>query len=492
MVAELIAHDGPEGVWVRICARLSRDLGAEAFDSWFGSMHFERDDNGTVLFSVPSRFLKNWISTHYHELLTSLWAEEAGAARRIEVIVRSAVRPRSEASAPTQPTMPPRAVPSSPTPAAVPMPSSQWRTADTTQRPASLDHRGTSDPTSSPLDARHTFANFAEGSTNRFALAAARQVADPASAISFNPLYIHASVGLGKTHLLQAIAHHVTAGDPRRRILYLTAEHFMYRFAQALQNQSSISFKETLRGIDLLLIDDVQFLTGKQMQQEFCHTLNSLIDGARRVVVAADRPPVDLESLDERVRSRLAGGLLVEISAPDPALRRLIVENRIAQSRQQAPNFKVPDDVIDYIVTNVTTSGRDLEGATTRLFVSHQLTGHPITLATAEAALKDLVRVVETKRIRIEEIQRVVAKHYNVNKADLLSNRRTRSIVWPRQIAMYLSKTLTPRSLPEIGRRFGNRDHTTVLHAVRKVEEMIQHDDQLVQELEILKRQLEL
>ncbi|ODN69381.1 Chromosomal replication initiator protein DnaA [Methylobrevis pamukkalensis] len=275
------------------------------------------------------------------------------------------------------------------------------------------------------------------------------------------------------------------------KALYLTAEQFMYRFVQALQTHSAIAFKDALRGIDVLLIDDVQFLHGKQLQQEFCHTVNSLIDGSRQVVVAADRPPIELETLDERVRSRLAGGLLVEIGAPDQTLRRSIIDRRIEASRQQHPGFTVPEDVVDFIVRNVTTSGRDLEGAVTRLVGHNQLTGAPISLAMAEATLRDLIRATDPRKVKIEDIQRIVSKHYNVSKQDLLSSRRTRSIVWPRQIAMYLAKSMTPRSLPEIGRRFGGRDHTTVLHAVRKVEDLAGKDDALSQELEILRRMLE-
>ncbi|HUG62920.1 MAG TPA: chromosomal replication initiator protein DnaA, partial [Methylomirabilota bacterium] len=346
---------------------------------------------------------------------------------------------------------------------------------------------------SSPLDPRYTLATFMEGSANRLALAAARQVAEGpgAGGVKFNPLYVHAAVGLGKTHLLQAIVHEIRSARPDVKVLYLTAEHFMYRFVQALQTQSALAFKEALRTIDLLIIDDMQFLHGKQVQQEFCHTVNSLIDGARQVVVAADRPPVELETLDERVRSRLASGLLAEIGAPDLTLRRAIVDRRIEAARQIAPAFDVPEEVTDFIVRNVTTNGRDLEGAVTRLVGHNQLTGLAVSLAVAESTLKDLVRATDSRRIKIEEIQRIVAKHYNVSKQDLLSSRRTRSIVWPRHIAMYMSKSLTPRSLPEIGRRFGGRDHTTVLHAVRRVEECLKSDQNLAQEIEALKRMLE-
>jgi chromosomal replication initiator protein len=477
--------------WVRVRGRLKAELGDEVFSCWFAGMNLEGVDGGTVVLSVPSRFLKSWIATHYRDKLTSLWQSESGAVRKIEVTVRSAIRARVETPA--------RFAAASPV--AAPLVASTIRVEPTetrreAQRPAvrSAETVASSplDGISSPLDGRYTFDTFVEGAANRFALAAARQVADPgAGAVKFNPLFVHSAVGQGKTHLLQAITHQLRTARPGVKVLYLTAEHFMYRFVQALQTQSAIAFKEALRAIDLLIIDDMQFLHGKQMQQEFCHTVNSLIDGARQVVVAADRPPVELETLDERVRSRLAGGLLVEIGAPDLPLRRSIVERRIAVAREQMPAFQVPDDVVDYIARNVTSSGRDIEGAVTRLVGHNQLTGLPVSLGLAETTLKDLIRATDSRRVKIEDIQRVVAKHYNVSKQDLLSSRRTRSIVWPRQIAMFLSKTMTPRSLPEIGRRFGGRDHTTVLHAVRKVEEMAGTDDALAQEIELLKRMLE-
>ncbi len=481
--------------WARVKGRLKAELGDEVFSCWFAGMNLEAVEGGTVLLSVPSRFLKSWIATHYRDKLTALWQSESGTVRKIEVTVRSAMRARGDHTAKF---VPPPVVSS----VVAPMTASTIRLGPVEARreplrsPAPASKPDASElfgEISSPLDPRYTFSAFVEGSSNRFALAAARQVAEGpgAGGVKFNPLYLHASVGQGKTHLLQAITHYLRAERPELKVLYLTAEHFMYRFVQALQNQSAIAFKEALRAIDLLIIDDMQFLHGKQMQQEFCHTVNSLIDGARQVIVAADRPPVELETLDERVRSRLAGGLLVEIAAPDAALRRSIVERRIEQARADMPAFTVPDDVIEFIVRNVTTSGRDLEGAITRLIGHNQLTGLSVSLAMAETTLKDLIRAVDSRRVKVEDIQRVVSKHYNVSKQDLLSSRRTRSIVWPRQIAMFLSKTMTPRSLPEIGRRFGGRDHTTVLHAVRKVEEILVTDEVLAQEIEVLKRMLE-
>ena len=330
------------------------------------------------------------------------------------------------------------------------------------------------------------------GRSNTLAQAAAKQVAaakrsDP---VMFNPLYIHAGVGLGKTHLLQAIT---WAGNAvgERKMLYLTAEKFMYGFVSALRTQTALAFKETLRGIGVLVIDDLQFLQGKSTQAEFCHTLNALIDAGRQVVIASDRPPSELESLDDRVRSRLAGGLVVEMGALGEELRLEILKARVMAARAHHPSFDVPLPVLGYIAKTVTHNGRDLEGALNRLLAHNKLTGHAVTLEMAEREVRDLIRPQEPKRVKIEDIQRVVARQYNVSRSDLLSSRRTANVVRPRQVAMYLAKTLTLRSLPEIGRRFGGRDHTTVLHAVRKIEGLVGNDMALAEEIEILKRQLQ-
>jgi chromosomal replication initiator protein len=308
--------------------------------------------------------------------------------------------------------------------------------------------------------------------------------------VLFNPLYIHAGVGLGKTHLLQAIA---SAGNAagERRVLYLTAEKFMYGFVSALRTQTALAFKEALRAIDVLVIDDLQFLQGKNTQAEFCHTLNALIDSGRQVVIAADRPPSDLESLDDRVRSRLAGGLVVEIGPLGEELRLEILQARVAAARLRHPGFDVPAPVLAFIARSVTHNGRDLEGALNRLLAHDKLASQPLTLEMAERELRDLIRPQEPRRVKIEDIQRIVARQYNVSRADLLSSRRTANVVRPRQVAMYLAKTLTLRSLPEIGRRFGGRDHTTVLHAVRKIENLVGSDASVKEEIESLKRQLQ-
>jgi chromosomal replication initiator protein len=344
----------------------------------------------------------------------------------------------------------------------------------------------------SPLDPRLTFETFVVGRSNTLAHAAAKQVAQArrGDVVMFNPLYIHAGVGLGKTHLLQSLA---WAGNAtaERKVLYLTAEKFMYGFVAALRAQNALAFKEALRAIDVLVIDDLQFLQGKSTQAEFCHTLNALIDSGRQVVIAADRPPSDLESLDERVRSRLAGGLVVEMGSLGEELRLEILKCRAAAAKQHHPGFDVPPPVLAFIAKTVTHNGRDLEGALNRLLAHSTLTSQPVTLEMAEREVRDLIRPQEPKRVKIEDIQRVVARQYNVSRADLLSSRRTANVVRPRQVAMYLAKTLTLRSLPEIGRRFGGRDHTTVLHAVRKIENLVNTDTALAEEIELLKRQLQ-
>jgi chromosomal replication initiator protein len=320
------------------------------------------------------------------------------------------------------------------------------------------------------------------------ALAAAKTIAESgAGAVRFNPLFIHSNVGLGKTHLLQAIAAAALSNPRNPRVVYLTAEYFMWRFATAIRDNDALTLKESLRNIDILIIDDMQFLQGKLIQNEFCHLLNMLLDSAKQVVVAADRAPWELESLDPRVRSRLQGGVAIELEAPDYEMRLEMLRIRVAQAKQEDPGFDIPEKILEHVATNVTASGRELEGAFNQLIFRRSFEPD-LTIERVDELLVHLVGAGEPKRVRIEDIQRIVARHYNVSRQELVSNRRTRVIVKPRQVAMYLSKTMTPRSFPEIGRRFGGRDHTTVLHAVRKIEEMIAADQKLSHEIELLRR----
>ena len=462
----------------RVRLTLRAKLGEEVFASWFGRLLLEELSQSQVRLSVPTAFLKSWINNHYMKLLHEAWVAERASILKVELVVRSAHRGPARAEPPAEATAKEPGRPPVRMRPAAPLFSGSRGDAGGAQH-ATIG---------SPLDARYTLDSFVEGPANRIALAAARAVADgEAGALKFNPLFIHAGVGLGKTHLLQAIASRALAREPAPRVVYLTAEYFMWRFATAISDNSALDFKEQLRDIDLLVIDDMQFLQGKSIQNEFCHLLNMLLDSARQVLVAADRPPADLESLDPRVRSRLQGGMALEIAGPDYDMRREILDRRLREAQAEDPSIALAPEILDHVAAEVKGSGRELEGAFNQLLFRR--TFEPdLTLARVDELLGHIVRAAEPKRIRIEEIQRVVARHYNVSKQDLLSNRRTRTIVKPRQIAMYLAKTMTPRSLPEIGRRFGGRDHTTVLHAVRKIEGLTGEDTKLAQEVELLKR----
>jgi len=467
----------PSEMWTRVRARLKASVGDDVFASWFARLDLEEVVDDIAHLSVPTRFLSSWIQSNYAERILEALRKESKTISRLHFTVRVNGQARPRLNQPAEPA-----------PEIVREPAAEIRvTAPATAQPARGDALS-----GSALDPKMTFDTFVAGKANEIALGVARQVASAAAnnTVTFNPVYVHSTVGLGKSHLLNAIAWAAGAADSTRNIVYLTADHFMYHFISAVQRQSAIAFKEWLRRIDLLLIDDMQFLQGKSAT-EFGHNLSVLLTGAKQVVVAGDAPPRDLDMLDERVRSRLSGGLVVPIATFDFELRRAIVARRAEQSSGRFAGVHFPPPVIDYIAHSVISHGRDLDGAVNRLVAANQLTGEQITVPLAEKTLTDLIRARENRRVRIEDILRIVSRHFKVPRNDLLSSRRSRDVVRPRQIAMYLAKSLTSRSLPEIGRRFGGRDHTTVLHSVRKVEKLMADDGDLCQEIELLKRMLE-
>nr|WP_234189051.1 chromosomal replication initiator protein DnaA [Shinella sp. NM-101] len=476
-----------DALFERVSARLKAQVGPDVFASWFGRLKVHSVSKSVVRLSVPTTFLKSWINNRYLDLITNLFQQEDPEILKVEILVRTATRgvragAADESAVAEQPA--PQAQPRRASAGPQPVANAAASVAASAQPRA--QHSG---PLfGSPLDQRYTFDAFVEGTSNRVALAAARTIAEAgAGAVRFNPLFVHSSVGLGKTHLLQAIALGALSSARNPRVVYLTAEYFMWRFATAIRDNDALSLKETLRNIDLLIIDDMQFLQGNSIQNEFCHLLNMLLDSARQVVVAADRAPWELESLDPRVRSRLQGGVAIEMEAPDYEMRLEILKRRLAVAQQEDASLDIPVEILSHVARNITASGRELEGAFNQLLFRRSFEPN-LTIERVDELLGHLVAAGEPRRVRIEDIQRVVAKHYNVSRQELVSNRRTRVIVKPRQIAMYLSKTLTPRSFPEIGRRFGGRDHTTVLHAVRKIEELISGDTKLSHEIELLKR----
>ncbi len=478
--------------WDRVLNRLKIECGENVFNSWFGRLELERVFGTVVICTVPTKFLKSWIEAHFLPVLTKCIKTEFASATQIALNVRSAIRhpaPRQDQSANGHDTTAKSSLflPAAEGRTIKPMTSSAHSGNKSAADDGQTDSNGLG---SSPLDRRLTFDTFLVSNSNQLAHAAAQQVATASSepGLPFNPLYIHAGVGLGKTHLLQATAHRCQ--EMNRRVIYLTAEKFMYGFVSALKAQSAITYKEWLRAIDVLIIDDLQFLHGKTLQHEFGHTLNSLIDAGRQIIIAADRPPADQEGIDERIRSRLSGGLCLELKPFDDELRLKVVEARVSAAQKLHPNVDIPPAVINYIAATIKTNGRDLEGAINRLIAHSTLTHTKLTVKNAEAAIIDLIRTREPRRVKVEEILKLVSSHYNVSRQDILSSRRTAVVVKPRQVAMYLAKTLTLRSLPEIGRRFGGRDHTTVLHAVRKIEALAEKDINLRDEIDLLKRML--
>ncbi len=462
--------------WGRVAARLRGELGEDLYSSWFARMEPESLVDGLLNVSVPTRFLRNWIKAHYMDQLTTCCVSEYKEAEVVDIQVRTRGLPTAAQ-------------------AVAPVAADGDNSTESAEPVAKTLRVGSKRPgeRGSQLDHNLTFDSYVQGQSNALAHAAAMRVAEarPEAAVSFNPLYIHSAAGLGKTHLMNAIAWRIRDLNPDRKVLYISAERFMYHFLAAIKVRDTLSFKDYFQSIDVLLIDDLQFLQGKSTQQEFYHTFNSLVDSKRQIIIAADVPPPQLESIDQRMKSRLAGGLVVDIESPDLGLRRSILKAKLSAAQRKDPNLIVADEVLEFVANRISGGGRELEGALNRIVASQNLTRQPMTVDLAAFALRDLSNTNELIRVRVDDILRIVGRHFNVSRADLLSPRRARAVVRPRQIGMYLAKKLTSRSLPEIGRRFGNRDHSTVLHAVRKVEELMQADEKLAREVTLLSKLIE-
>ena len=458
------AQDGHDA-WERIRARLRAELGEATFASWLAPLDLVEIDGDQVTLGVGTRFLRDWIASHYAHRIAALWAAERPQIQsaRIAIHAGQPLAGEDELHTASQP------------PPARPRGNAGARA-----------HDGVLADLGSPLNGRFTFREFVVGETNELAHAAAQQVAG-IDHLPFNPLYLYGGVGLGKTHLLHAIAWCIRGREPGRRVLYLSAERFMYQFIQAIRQKDTVAFKERLRSADVLLIDDIQFICDKaSTQEEFLHTLNALLDHRCQVVVSGDRSPSRLDGMEERLKSRLAGGLAVDIMPANYVLRLGIL-------REKAGPLGIADaprEVMEFLARQITSNVRELEMALHRIAAHAALLGGAITLETTQSVLRDVL-IAKERRITIEEIQRRVAAHYNINPAELSSSRRAQVVVRPRHVAMYLAKQLTSRSLPEIGRKFGKRDHTTVMYAIRRIEELRPKDPALDEDVEQLRRSLE-
>jgi chromosomal replication initiator protein len=446
--------------WARVRGRLRNEVGDAAFKSWLKPLTLREVRDRTVRLTVATRFMRDWVAAHYGDRLRELWREEDPAIRAIEIsvdpnLVEASRAPEDEPVAP-----PARARASGPS--------------------ESLD-----DDISAPLDPRLTFENFVVGKPNEMAHAAAQRVAD-AKTVPFNPLFLYGGVGLGKTHLMHAIAHRIRQNKPDKRVIYLSAEKFMYRFIRAMRYKDTMAFKDQFRSVDFLMVDDIQFFSGKDStQEEFFHTFNALIDENRQVVISADKPPFDLERMEERLRSRLGWGVVADIHPTTYELRLSILESKAEQL-----GAAVPSKVLEFLAHKIVSNVRELEGALNRIVAHADLVGREISLENTQELLHDLLRATD-RHITIEEIQKRVAEHYAIRLSDMHSARRARAVARPRQVAMYLAKQLTTRSLPEIGRKFGGRDHTTVMHAVKRIEQLRATDAGFAEDIDLLRRMLE-
>lgn len=446
-------------LWNDVHQKMRQEFGEAIFRSWLKPLMLRAYYHGTMEVSVPTRFMRDWIHTHYAERICAMCTEQNADVKRVQIVVVQNAIVNDE-------------------------PADTARSVSAAQEKANQNIREEVASISSPLDPRFTFESFVVGKPNALAHAAARRVVESAS-VPFNPLFLYGGVGLGKTHLMHAIAHAMHENWPEKTVMYLSAEKFMYQFVKALRANETMNFKEQFRSVDVLMIDDIQFISGKEStQEEFFHTFNALVDQNKQIIISADKAPSDLSGLDERLRSRLAWGLVADIHPSTYDLRLGIL-----QSKREKLGAEVPESVLEFLALKVTSNIRELEGALNRIVAHADVTKQEITLESTQEVLQDLLRAHD-RRITIDEIQRKVAEHYNLRLSDMHSARRARNVARPRQVAMYLAKTLTARSLPEIGRKFGGRDHTTVMHAIRKVEELMSDDAQIAQDVEVVRRAL--
>ena len=445
--------------WARVRARLQAEVGEVEYRTWLKQVALAGVNGDEVTVILPTRFLRDWVNKEYGELITAFWQAENPEIRHVDIRTQPSrgtapnlAEPETAASAPAA-AMPPR-----------------------------MD-------LVAPLDQRFTFDTFVVGKPNEFAYACARRVAESPATPGFNPLFLYGGVGLGKTHLMHAIAWELSTrrqGAAPVSVAYMSAEKFMYRFINALRSQSTLEFKNELRSVDVLMIDDLQFLIGKDnTQEEFFHTFNALVDAGKQIVISADKSPSDLSGLEDRLRTRLGCGMVADLHATTFELRISILEAKATRA-----GVDVPAKVLEFLARKITSNVRELEGALNRLVAHANLFDRQLTMETAHEVLHDVLKAYDRK-VTIQEIQKRVADHYNIRVAEMSSARRARNIARPRQVAMYLAKQLTSKSLPDIGRHFGDRDHTTVMHAVSRVTELMAQDAAFGEDVELLRRMLE-
>ncbi|WP_307083850.1 chromosomal replication initiator protein DnaA [Sphingomonas faeni] len=489
-----------EKAWARVRASLRESAGARLFEQWLKPIELiPGEDRDTIRLALPSAFMTNWVRNHYADRLVLEFKQILPNVRTVQIETRApgrapvvlAIEPVADAVAP-RPIADPVPVQVEPAPerGAESVQAAMKFGVDPSLKPApapviALTPVGMP-AERPPLDPRYTFARFVVDPSNKVAFNAAKVLAEPGP-VRFSPLFLHSGTGQGKTHLMHAIGHAFLEHNPHAIVLCMSAERFMYDFVASMRARDTHAFKQRLRGADLLLIDDLQFIAGKDAtQEEFFHTVNEIMAAGKRLVISADRCPQALDGVEARIISRMAVGLVADIKAPDLTLRRTILDRKLVD----LPDMRVPTDVLDLLASRIHANIRELEGALNRVVAYAQLTGDTIDLDFAVATLGEVLRGAQ-KRVTIDEIQKLVSAHFELKPLDLISARRARAVARPRQIAMYLAKRLTTRSLPEIGRKFGGRDHSTVIHAVRKIEELRDSDRDIDAAVRVLMRELE-
>lgn len=437
--------------WQYIQDELRKTLGEATFKSWLGKLELVNVADQRVSLAAPTRFIRERVLSHYIDPLIYQWQKHDNNIDGVDIYVR---QPHAAATS-----------------------LSSHNESTNTSEVLDFTVKHVEDNLSSPLDSRFTFDNFITGKSNELAFAAAKSIATAGSCIpgtNSNPLFLYGGVGLGKTHLMHAIAWEFHQNHPHKNVVYMSAEKFMFQFIRSIRNKDMVAFKEQFRLIDVMLVDDIQFISGKESTvEEFFHAFNTLVDNQRQVIISGDRSPTDLEGMGERARSRLGWGLVVDIEDCDFDLRVKILKHKCEEMQTE-----VPEDVLRFLAHTINNSVREMEGALNKLIVHSNLLGSSISMENTKRILKDTLRS-HTKNITIPEIQKKVAAYFDIKISDLQSNRRMRHVARPRQIAMYLAKKLTPKSLMDIGRAFGGKDHTTVMHAIKRVESLIESDPEI-------------
>ncbi len=440
-------------LWDEVLKKIKHNFGNEVYESWIKNIILKKEYNHYVVLSAPTRFVRDWIVSRYADKILDVIKEFKKSIERIEFVIEELEENNSKSKI---------------------------------KKNNQVSFIENSLLNYNRFNLNNNFDNFVVGESNELAYTAAKKICVESS--HYNPLFIYSSVGMGKTHLLNAIGLEISNS---KKVMFISAERFMYHFIRSIKNNDMVKFKDFFRTANVFIIDDIQFVGGKEaMQEEFFHTFNALVEKGSQIVISSDRPPSSLDRIQDRIKSRLSGGLVIDIQPPDLDLRKRILKNKFMEIKKNfGENYEMSDEVFDFLASEITSSIREIVGALNRVLAFTKINTKSPTIHECKKILKDFISYNE-KSINVEYIQNIVASYFNLNIQEMLSARRSRSLARPRQIAMYLAKQHTTNSLPDIGRKFSNRDHTTVIHAVKKIDELIRKDNEIKQTVIEIKKKL--